>query len=129
MMASRIQNRRALRVPETDEAPAENGGESEVATVATKRKRKASTTPAKARKPRAKKQPPRICAHWCIFDNSMKQIALFDYNQHSTAVERLATIQSTRKGAYWMQIVKLPMTDAEMEPISAAASAEPVSAS
>jgi hypothetical protein len=129
MMAKRIQNRRALRVPETDGAPVEAGSESEVAPVATKRKRKASTTPAKARKPRAKKPPSRICAHWCIFDNSMKQIALFDYNQHSSAVERLATIQATRKGAYWMQIVKLPMTDAEMEPISAAANVEPVSTS
>ena len=79
-----------------------------------KGKRKASAGPPKPRKPRAKKQPPRICAHWCIFDNSMKQIALFDYNQRGLADERLATIRATKKSAHWIQIVKLPMVVAEI---------------
>ena len=124
MMASRIQNRRALRVPEIEDVPVGVADESDVATLPAKRKRKASTALAKPRKPRAKKQPPRICAHWGIFDNSMKQIALFDYNQHGAATERLTTIQATKKGAFWMQIVKLPMIVVDPEP-EAGAPAEP----
>lgn len=113
-MATRIQNRRALRVPEDLDTQLESEAAPASEKAPPKGKRKASTGPPKPRKPRAKKPPPRICAHWCIFDNSMKQIALFDYNQRGLADEKLATIRATKKGAHWIQIVKLPMQPAEV---------------
>jgi hypothetical protein len=113
-MAKRLQNRRALRVPEDLNTTSEPGEDAAPHKAPAKGKRKAAAGPPKPRKARARKQPPRICAHWCIFDNSMKQVALFDYSQRGLAEERLATIRSTKKGAHWLQIVKLPMAVAEV---------------
>jgi len=36
----------------------------------------------------------------------MKQVAIFDYSQRAAAEEKLADLQSKKKGSYWLQIVK-----------------------
>jgi hypothetical protein len=120
-MANRIRNRRALRVPQVLDA--ENGvaDDSKLDPAPKKSKRKTSTTTPTVRKPRAKKQPPRFCEHWCIFDNGMKQAALFNYNQRGQAEEKLVAIQSSKKSLHWLQIVKLPMPAPEVESLLAAA--------
>jgi len=61
-----------------------------------------------------------MCARWGVFDASMKQVAIFDYNQKVAADEKLADLLATKKSAHFLQIVK--------EPMLAPASAEAVSA-
>jgi hypothetical protein len=105
-MTGRILNRRELR------AQADAAGPADAATVAG-----APTGPKSARKPRAKaaaktprprkpKVPPRMRARWGVFDNGMKQVAIFDYNQRAAADEKLADLLSRKKGIHFMQIVK-----------------------
>ncbi len=85
--------------------------ETDGASAAVPPKRKAPRAPAK-RKPRAKKEPPRLRARWGVFDGSMKQVAIFDYNQRLAADAKLADLQANRKGLFFLQIVKEPMTEA-----------------
>jgi hypothetical protein len=68
---------------------------------------------AKVRKPRAKKAPARMYARWGIFDNSMKQVAIFEYNQRGAADEKIADLRSKHKGSYFLQLVKGPMPEPE----------------
>ena len=131
-MAGRILNRRELR-KQSDAAdqtapPAEDGApdaevaeaaEAAAAPVKKARAKKAPADPkapkvpkvAKGRKPRAKKAPPRMCARWGVFDGSMKQVAVFDYNQRAAADEKLADLQSKKKGGHFLQIVKEAMAE------------------
>jgi hypothetical protein len=81
-----------------------------------KKKKKAKPkkpTVAKVRKPRAKKAPARVYARWGVFDNSMKQVAIFEYNQRLAADEKIADLRSKHKGSYFLQIVKGPMPEPE----------------
>jgi hypothetical protein len=77
-----------------------------------KAKPKKPTVP-KVRKPRAKKAPARVYARWGVFDNSMKQVAIFEYNQRMAADEKIADLRSKHKGSYFLQIVKGPMPEPE----------------
>lgn len=112
----RVVNRRQLR-EQADQAEEQDQTE-DVETdaekePAPKRKRRAKALgPAKPRKPRAKKAPTRMRARWGVFDGAMKQIAIFDYNQHAAAQERLSDLLANKKGIHFMQIVKEPMPDA-----------------
>jgi hypothetical protein len=104
-MASRTLNRRELRrqaeQPETvapDTAPA-----------AVPPKTKAPKVSARKKKPRAKKASPRLRARWGVFDATMKQVAVFDYNQRAAADAKLAELLAKKKGLHFLQIVKEPM--------------------
>jgi hypothetical protein len=120
-MAGRILNRRELReqadhaeqlgadAPDTGLAPASR---------VKKARAKASAAP-KAKKPRAKKAPPRMCARWGVFDAGMKQVAIFDYNQRAAAHAKLADLLAKKKGIHFLQIVKEPMP--EPAPVEVAA--------
>ena len=77
---------------------------------AKKTRAKASAAP-KAKKPRAKKAAPRLCARWGVFDAGMKQVAIFDYNQRAAADAKLADLVAKKKGIYFLQIVKEPMPE------------------
>ncbi len=72
---------------------------------------------AKTRKVRAKKVkvPPRMRVRWCIYDGSMKAVALFEYNQVLAAKTRLAELLE-KKPSYFMQLFKelLPLPDPEL---------------
>ena len=119
-MASRILNRRELRKQNDQAEPAEPAiadGEAKATPAAKKRKSKAAAGTARARKPRAKKVPPRMRARWALFDGAMKQVAIFDYNQRAAADEKLADLREKKKGLHFMQIVKEPMP--EPEPVAA----------
>ena len=112
-MAGRILNRRELR-KQADQA---EGPEvvipdpaSAVAPSARAAKRNAGATP-RARKPRKRKAPPRMRACWGVFDGSMKEVAMFDYNQRAAAEEKLAALLGKQKGVYFLQIVKQPMPE------------------
>ena len=71
----------------------------------------------KVKKARAKKAPPRLRARWGVFDATMKQVAIFDYDQRAAADEKLADLLARKKGLHFLQIVKEPMP----EPAPAAA--------
>ncbi len=117
-MAGRILNRRELRKqsdeaekievvadPESPEAaPAE-------AAAPKKRTRKAPAVP-KVKKVRKPKAPPRMRARWGVYDASMKQVAVFDYNQRPAAEEKVADLFAKKKSAHFLQIVKEPILEA-----------------
>jgi hypothetical protein len=108
-MAGRIINRRELRRQADQADPAGQEQPTAPGEAAPAGKRTRSRAPAAPRKPRARKLPPRLRARWGIFDASMKQVAIFDYNQRTAADARLADLRATKKGIYFIQIVKEPM--------------------
>src|SRR5262245_43893342 len=103
-MAKRVLNRRQLR-EEADQAartaPTPTAGEPAVAAKA----------PKAPRKPRAKKvkEPERLRASWGVFDNSMKRVALFGYNQRAEADRKVADLNVKKAGQFFLQLVKEPM--------------------
>jgi len=121
-MAGRILNRRELR-KQSDQADQnaaveENAPDagSPTAAPAKKGKAKAKAAP-KVKKPRKKKEPARMCARWGVFDASMKQVAIFDYNQRAAADQKVADLVAKKANAlYFLQIVKEPMPEPEPEP-------------
>ena len=119
-MVRRIMNRRVLREQADQAEHAETVTEGAAVGVVDvpkeKVKRKAAAAP-KIRKPRKVKAPPRLRARWGVFDGSMKQVAIFDYNARAAADEKLASLRATKKGLHFMQIVK------ELMPEPAAAEA------
>ena len=114
-MARRTLNRHELR-KQADQAEqmTETATEADPASPA-KKSRAKSATP-KVKKPRKKKEPPRLCARWGVFDNSMKQVASFAYNQRGDADQKVADLSVKKPGGYFIQIVKEPMP----EPVEAA---------
>src|SRR5689334_18474941 len=112
-MAGRILNRRALREQADQMQPSEDvASETAPVTAPLKKRAKAKAGAApKVKKPRAKKAPPRLRARWGVFDASMKQVAIFDYNQRAAADEKLADLLSRKKGIHFLQIVKEPMPE------------------
>jgi hypothetical protein len=111
-MAGRILNRRELRKQADQAGQPQRATPDEVAAVVPPPKKKAASPPApKARKPRAKKPPPRLRARWGVFDATMKQVAVFDYNQRAAADDKLADLLARNKGTYFLQIVKEPMPE------------------
>jgi hypothetical protein len=114
-MAGRILNRRELRqqADQADKAVVVAPGTVVAPKTARRTKVKAATAP-KARKPRAKKAPPRMRARWGIFDGGMKQVAIFDYNQRAAADQKLADLLDRKKGSHFLQVVKEPMPEPEV---------------
>jgi hypothetical protein len=128
MMAGRTLDRRELR-RQSDQA--EQNGESEpddadeaddepAAKPAAKKPRAKAPPKPRVKRPRKAKVPPRMRARWGVFDNAMKQVAVFDYNQRAAAEGKLADLLARNKGLHFMQIVKEPMP----EPAPAEAPAE-----
>src|SRR6266478_3249490 len=113
MAAGQLLNRRRLREQADRVEPPEAASLDVLPVPAAPKKRpraKSSAEP-KGRKPRPKKAPPRMRARWGIFDASMKQVAIFDYNQRVTADETLANLLTRKKGVHFLQIVKDQMPE------------------
>jgi hypothetical protein len=88
------------------------------------RKKNAATRKAaapRANRPRKQKVKPRMRARWGVFDGSMKQVAIFDFNQRAAALDKLTDLHEKKKGIHFLQIVKEPMP----EPLPAEAPAVP----
>ena len=116
-MTDRILNRRELRkqAEGADQAgelapAAAAGAAAAAATPVTKPRAKAPAAP-RAKKPRKAKEAPRLRARWGVFDGSMKQVAVFDYNQRTAADDKVAELNTKKKGAYFLQLVKEPMPE------------------
>ena len=117
-MAGRILNRRELRkqaeeaearesrqAPEADDE-IEDAGDAGVAEDKRSRPAKAEAPAAKARKPRKRKAAPRMRVRWGVFDASMKQVAIFDYNQRAAADEKAAELAAKKNSVFFLQMVK-----------------------
>jgi len=115
-MARRVLDRKKLRSEAEAVESAEAKGVKVKKTAKSKEKEPKDPSAVKVKKVRAKKVklPPRMRARWCIFDGGMKQVALFDYNQLSTAKARLAEYLE-KKPSYFMQLVKEPLPVSELE--------------
>jgi hypothetical protein len=125
-VAKRTLNRRELRqqndaaearaseteaeVEEVDDA--DEGDDEDSPKPKKKAKPKAPAKP-RAKKPRAKKAPPRMVARWAVYDGAMKPLAMFPYNQRSAADQKLIDLAAKKTGTYFVQIVKEPMPEAE----------------
>jgi hypothetical protein len=120
-MAGRILNRRELR-KQADQAEqieqegqveqeAEESADGEEEAEAKPKKKPRAKAPA-VKKPRKKKEAPRMCARWGVFDASMKQVAIFDYKHRAAADEKVADLIAKKKAVHFIQIVKEPIVEA-----------------
>ena len=115
-MAGRTLNRRELRkqADQAEQNVTAKTAESEATAAEPAKKKgkaKAGATP-KVKKPR-KKATQRLCVKWGVFDASMKQVALFDYNQRAAADQKVADLAAKKNGIFFLQIVKEPMPEPE----------------
>lgn len=118
-MASRLLNRRVLREQADQAAQTEaNDGTALLApeAIPAKTKRKAAAGPPKVRKARAKKLPPKLFAHWGLYDATMKLVSVFAYNQRAVAEQSLADLLAKKKSSAFLQIVKLPLEEPVASP-------------
>ena len=60
-------------------------------------------------------------ARWGVFDASMKQVAIFDYNQRPAAEQKAVELAAKKNGTFFLQIVKEPMAEAPAAEAAAAA--------
>ena len=96
-MARKIVNRKELRA----EAEA-----AEKADAAKPKKKKAARKKAK-RKSRAKTPVDvRLKLFWGVFNQSMKRVALFEFNQKKDAEKKAADLTKSRKSPHFVQKVK-----------------------
>src|ERR1700730_4800310 len=113
-MAKRILNRRELRKASDQAEQQQQSGETgtEAIEMPSKKGAKAKAPAApKVKKPRKKKEPPRLCARWGVFDAGMKQVAIFNYNQRAQADQKIVDLLAKKKTRYFLQIVKEPMPE------------------
>ncbi|MBI3466938.1 MAG: hypothetical protein HY000_28320 [Planctomycetes bacterium] len=91
-----------------------------LAVVPPEKKKSKASAALKGKKPRSERAPLRLRARWGVFDASVKQVAIFDYNQRAAADQKLADLLAKKKGIYFLQIVKEPMPElapAETPPV------------
>jgi hypothetical protein len=71
------------------------------------KKKKAPAAPRKARAPKVV----RMKAVWIVYDNGSKQIETFPYSQQAEAQAFLEQKNTDKKGAYYLQLVKVPFDE------------------
>jgi hypothetical protein len=97
-MAKRILNRKELRA-QNDEAEELADGEEKV-------EKKAKKAPAK-RKSRAKTpKEVRLKAFWGVFNQSMKCVTKFEYNERKYADKKVAELNAGGKSPHFVQLIK-----------------------
>jgi hypothetical protein len=95
-MAKKILNRKELRA-QNDEAEAAAGEKGE---------KKAKKAPAK-RKSRAKTpKEVRLKAFWAVYNQSMKPIMKFEYNERKYADKKAAELSANGKAPHFVQLLK-----------------------
>jgi len=101
-MARKVVNRKVLR------EEAEAAAEAEGATKTAKKKK----TPVK-RKTRAKKQDKviRMKIFWGVFNQSLKRVALYEFNQKKQAEKKASDLSTSQKTPHFVQKVKEEITE------------------
>jgi len=96
LMARKTVNRKALRE------------EVEAAEAAGKTKKK-KTAKRKTAKRKTKKKDPsdiRLKAYWGVFNQAMKQVAIFEYHEKKEAEKKAETLNSSGKSPHYVKKVK-----------------------
>ena len=88
----------------------DEGGDEEEAPKPKKVKKKAAA-PKRTRAPKVV----RMKAVWVIYDNSSKEIERFAYNQRAEADAFLEQKNTDKKGAYYLQMLKIALEEKEKE--------------
>jgi hypothetical protein len=119
-MSGTIVNRRQSS-EQADQSPAGSAAAGAAPSRAAREKRATTKSAAAPRKrmARAKKAPPRMRARWGVFDATMKQVAVYDYNQRTAADDKVADLHAKGKGTHFLQIVKEPMPEAAPAEVTA----------
>ncbi len=100
-MARKILNRKELR-EEADSAERSEGQAEEGAAAKTKEKK----APAK-RKSRARAaKEVRLKAFWGVFNQTLRRISLFEYNQRAEADKKATELSESQKSPHFVQLVK-----------------------
>lgn len=101
-MARKVISRKELRA-ESEAAEKLESGKKKVTTKGTKT---AKATPTK-RKSRAKvAKEVRLKAFWGVFNQSMKRVALFEYNERKAADKKAKDLSESGKSPHFVQLVK-----------------------
>src|SRR5262245_55634106 len=105
---NRMELRRAAESAESTDA-AGNGGAVAETTVAKKVAKPKVTKPRKSAKSKA---PVRMRVRWAVVNDSLKQVAIFDYPQRNEAEQKAADLIEKGKGHHFVRGVKEPMPEA-----------------
>ena len=99
-MARKIVNRKELRAEvEAAEKAGAEGGKTKKKTAVKKK-----TTPRKSRAKVAAEV--RLKAYWGVFNQSLKRVALFEYNDRKEADKKAAQLSAGGKATHFVQPVK-----------------------
>ena len=74
-------------------------------------KKEAKTKAAKPRKSAKSKAPVRMRVRWAVVNDSLKQVAIFDYPQRTEAEQKAADLIEKGKGHHFVRGVKEPMPE------------------
>jgi hypothetical protein len=105
---NRFELRRAAESADTEPSPQ---GTEEAGEAKPKKAPKAKVS--KPRKSSKTKAPVRMRVRWAVVNDSLKQIAVFDYPQKSEADQKAADMIGRGKGHHFVRAVKEPMPEAE----------------
>ncbi|HID21284.1 MAG TPA: hypothetical protein EYP14_02655 [Planctomycetaceae bacterium] len=92
------------------------GGELESSTksAATSSKKKSRRTTRSRKTVRKDKPKQRMRVRWAVFNDNMKQVAVFDYAHRDEAEQQAETLMSKGKGYHFVHPIKVPIaTEAE----------------
>jgi hypothetical protein len=108
-MARRTLNRMELRrAAESAGASAVAGADQPSDTVSKKEAKPKVTKPRKSAKSKA---PVRMRVRWAVVNDSLKQVAIFDYPQRTEAEQKAADLIEKGKGHHFVRGVKEPMPE------------------
>ena len=96
-MARKVVNRKALR----EEAEAAEAADKKKAT-----KKKAAKKPAKRKSRKVAPEDIRMKLFWGVFNQSLKRVALYDFNQKKQAEKKAEALSQSGKSPHFVQKVK-----------------------
>lgn len=111
-MARRTLNRLELRrVSEAADAAGDSPKDNSDDAVAPAPKKAVKPKSTKPRARKAAKAPVRMRVRWAVVNDSLKQVAVFDYANRTDADKKVADLMDKGKGHHFVRIVKEPMPE------------------
>ena len=65
----------------------------------------------KPRKSSKSKAPVRMRVRWAVVNDSLKQVAIFDYSHRTEADQKVADLMGKGKGHHFVRMIKEPMPE------------------
>jgi hypothetical protein len=103
-MARKILNRKELREEADSAERVEAQEETEEGAAPAKAKEKKAPAKRKSRAKAAKEV--RLKAFWGVFNQTLRRISLFEYNQRAEADKKAAELSESQKTPHFVQLVK-----------------------